>query len=53
MATKKTVKPVREVSEAPNYTEVLGSQDLEARVAKLETDLQDTIVKLRRQSLIT
>jgi|TARA_B100000959_G_C14412733_1_gene391132 hypothetical protein len=52
MATKKTVQPVREVSESPKYTEVLGTQDLEARVDKLEQELQDTITKLRRQSLI-
>ena len=52
MATKKTVQPVREVSEPPKYTEVLGTQDLEARVDKLEQELQDTITKLRRQSLI-
>ena len=54
MAIKKTVKPVREVSEAPKYTEVLGTQDLEARVAKLEVDLQKCrkILKLKKESLI-
>jgi len=59
MATKKTFTssaptpaPAPKATPAPVAAPVNDTSDLEARVANLERELQNTIVSLRRQSLI-